>query len=125
MKIPVKKTTCAVMAGAILASMTGCSQIEDIIGKSGKEDTTKEVMDTFGFPQDIVDILSAYWIYVGNPTSTLPFTINAVLMADYFRGSFIPRHRSHEMSMRLQQKVEENGAQIEFRQEVEKIAKID
>ena len=46
MKIPVKKTTCAVMAGAILASMTGCSQIEDIIGKSGKGDTTKEVMET-------------------------------------------------------------------------------
>ena len=29
--------------------------------------------------------------------------------------------RSHEMSMRMQQKVEENGAQFELRQEVEKI----
>ncbi len=84
--------------------------------------TTKEVMDTFGFPQDIVDILSAYWIYVGNPTSTLPFTIYAVLMADYFRGgSFVPAKYSHEMSMRLQAKAEENGAQVEFCQEVEKI----
>ena len=40
---------------------------------------------------------------------------------DILGGSFIPRHRSHEMSMRMQKKVEENGAQIEFRQEVEKI----
>ena len=42
-------------------------------------------------------------------------------MADYFSGSYVPRHRSHEMSMRMQQKVEENGAQFELRQEVEKI----
>ncbi len=46
MKIPVKKTTCAVMAGAILVSMTGCSQIEDMIGKTDKDDPSKEVMET-------------------------------------------------------------------------------
>ena len=83
--------------------------------------TAKEVMDTFGFPEEIVDILSAYWIYVGNPTSSLPFTIFAVLLADYFHGSYIPKKFSHEMSMKLQRKAEENGAQIEFCQEVDKI----
>ena len=46
MKIPVKKTTCAVMAGAILVSMTGCSQIEAMIGKTDKDDPSKEVMET-------------------------------------------------------------------------------
>ena len=84
--------------------------------------TAKEVMDTFAFPQDIVDILTPYWIYVGNPMSTLPFTIYAFLMADYFRGgSYVPKKFSHEMSMKLERKAEENGAQIEFCQEVEKI----
>ena len=84
--------------------------------------TATEVIDTFGFPQDIVDILTPYWIYVGNPMSTLPFTIYAFLMADYFRGgSYVPKKYSHEMSMKLQAKAEENGAQIEFCQEVEKI----
>lgn len=34
---------------------------------------------------------------------------------------YVCRYFSHEMSMRMQQKVEENGAQYEFRQEVEKI----
>ncbi|HAE45600.1 MAG TPA: hypothetical protein DCG37_08425, partial [Lachnospiraceae bacterium] len=48
--------------------------------------SAKQVMDTFHFPQDIVDILTPYWIYVGNPMSSLPFTIYAFLMADYFRG---------------------------------------
>ncbi len=84
--------------------------------------SAKQVMDTFKFPEDIVDILTPYWIYVGNPMSSLPFTIYAFLMADYFRGgSYVCRNFSHEMSMKLQAKVEENGAQIEFRQEVEKI----
>ena len=84
--------------------------------------TATEVIDTFGLPQDIVDILTPYWIYVGNPMSTLPFTIYAFLMADYFRGgSYVPKKYSHEMSMKLQAKAEENGAQVEFCQEVEKI----
>jgi prolycopene isomerase len=80
-----------------------------------------EVIESFGLPKKVVELLTPYWIYVGNRMDDLPFTIYAYLMADYFRGSFIPRHRSHEMSMRMQKKVEENGAQIEFRQEVEKI----
>ena len=84
--------------------------------------TASEVMATFDFPQDVVDILTPYWIYVGNPMSSLPFTIYAFLMADYFRGgSYVCRKFSHEMSMKLERKAEENGAQIEFRQEVEKI----
>ncbi|MCR5032074.1 MAG: NAD(P)/FAD-dependent oxidoreductase [Lachnospiraceae bacterium] len=84
--------------------------------------TATEVMDTFHFPQDIVDILSPYWIYVGNPLKTLPFTIYAFLMADYFRGgSYVCRNFSHEMSLKLQQKAEENGAQVEMCQEVDKI----
>ncbi len=53
--------------------------------------------------------------------NTLPFTIYAFLMADYFCGSYVAHGLSHEMSMKLEKKAEENGAQIEFRQEVEKI----
>ena len=83
--------------------------------------SASEVIKTFDLPQKVIDMLVPYWIYVGAPMDDLPFTIYAYCMADDFRGSFSPRHRSHVMSMRLQQKVEENGAQIEFRQEVEKI----
>ena len=84
--------------------------------------TANEVMATFGFPKQIEEILTPYWIYVGNPMSTLPFTIYAFLMADYFRGgSFVCRNLSHEMSMKKLRKVEENGAQFEFCQEVDKI----
>ena len=80
-----------------------------------------EVIDTFGLTKKAVEMLTPYWIYVGNRMDDLPFTIYAFLMADYFTGSYVCRGFSHEMSMKLQRKVEENGAQYEFRQEVEKI----
>ena len=66
-------------------------------------------------------MLTPYWIYVGNRMDDLPFTIYAFLMADYFTGSYVCRGFSHEMSMKLQAKCEEQGAQYEFNQEVEKI----
>lgn len=80
-----------------------------------------EVIDTFKLPRKAVEILTPYWIYVGNPMDTLPFTIYAVLMADYFTGSYVCRGFSHEMSMKMEKKVEDNGAQFEFKQEVERI----
>ena len=83
--------------------------------------TATEVIDTFHLPKKAVEILSAYWIYVGSPMDVLPFTIYAFLMADYFTGSYVCRGFSHEMSLKMQTKVEENGAQYEFKQEVVKI----
>ncbi len=83
--------------------------------------SASEVLKTFNLPEKAVEILTSYWIYVGEPMDSLPFTIYAFLMADYFTGSYVCRGYSHEMSMKLERKVEENGAQFEFRQEVEKI----
>ena len=71
-----------------------------------------EVIETFHLPKKAVELLTPYWIYVGSPMDKLPFTIYAFLMADYFTGSHVCRYFSHEMSMRMQQKVEENGAHI-------------
>lgn len=80
-----------------------------------------EVMDALGIPERVRKILSPYWIYVGHPIDDLPFTIYSFLMADYFTGSYVCEKFSHEMSMRMEKKVEENGAQFEFHQEVDKI----
>lgn len=80
-----------------------------------------EVINTFNLPKKAVEMLTPYWIYVGNRMDDLPFTIYAFLMADYFTGSYVCDKYSHEMSMKLEKKVEENGAQFEFKQEVDKI----
>ncbi len=84
--------------------------------------STKEVIDSFGLPQKAVDLLAPYWIYVGSGFSDLPFTIFAVLMADYVGyGSYIPHKFSHEMSLKMAERAEAMGVQIEYRQNVEKI----
>lgn len=84
--------------------------------------STQEVLDTFGLPQKALDLLAPYWIYVGSGFKDLPFTIYAVLMADYVGyGSMIPHKFSHEMSLKMAERAEEMGVQIEYRQHVEKI----
>lgn len=76
----------------------------------------------FHLPAPVKKILSAYWIYVGQPMSTLPFTIYAFLMADYMMGgSYVARGFSHEMAMAMQNRCEELGVQFEYCQNVEKI----
>ncbi|MBQ6117105.1 MAG: NAD(P)/FAD-dependent oxidoreductase [Oscillospiraceae bacterium] len=84
--------------------------------------STKEVLDTFDLPQKALDLLAPYWIYVGSGFNDLPFTIYAVLMGEYIgNGSYIPRKFSHEMSLKMAEKAEEMGVQIEYRQHVDKI----
>ena len=83
--------------------------------------TATEVIDTFHLPKKAVEMLTPYWIYVGNRMDDLPFTIYAFLMADYFTGSYVCRGFSHEMSLKMQMKFMENGGQYEYNQEVEKI----
>ncbi|MBQ7600195.1 MAG: NAD(P)/FAD-dependent oxidoreductase [Clostridia bacterium] len=84
--------------------------------------SAQEVIDSFGLPQKAVDLMAPYWIYVGSSLKELPFTIYAVLMADYIGyGSYIPRNFSHEMSLKMAERAEEMGVQIEYRQHVEKI----
>ena len=84
--------------------------------------STKEVIDTFKLPQKAVDLLSPYWIYVGSGFSDLPFTIFSVLMADYVGyGSMIPKKLSHEMSLKMAERAEQMGVQIEYCQHVDKI----
>ena len=84
--------------------------------------STQEVLDTFDLPQKALDLLAPYWIYVGTGFRELPFTIYSVLMADYVGyGSYIPHKFSHEMSLKMAERAEAMGVQIEYRQHVDKI----
>ena len=107
------------VAGVSMSKLEMLKKHPDLVKTLGYSAT--EVIKTFDLPQKAVDILTAYWIYVGNPMDTLPFTIYAFLMADYFTGSYVCRGFSHEMSLKMQKKVMDNGAQYEYCQEVEKI----
>ena len=84
--------------------------------------STEEVLKSFDLPSEVIDILKAYWIYVGSPFSELPFTIYAFLMADYFiGGSYVCKEFSHELSLTMQEACEEMNVQYEYGQDVDKI----
>ena len=84
--------------------------------------STYDVLKSFQLPKRAEEILSAYWMYVGNKIDDLPFTIYAFLIADYFGyGASIPKNTSHEMSLKMANEVENRGVQIEYNQEVKNI----
>ncbi|MGI5989861.1 MAG: phytoene desaturase family protein [Lachnospiraceae bacterium] len=95
---------------------------EELVKTAGY--TTKEVMNTM-FPKmssKVKRILSAYWIYVGQPIASLPFTIYAFLMGDYMTGgSYVARGYSHEIAVAMAERCLQMGVQIEYGQNVEKI----
>ncbi|RRF96751.1 MAG: NAD(P)/FAD-dependent oxidoreductase [Lachnospiraceae bacterium] len=95
---------------------------EELVKTAGY--TAKEVMDKM-FPKLLLNvkrILSAYWIYVGQPIDSLPFTIYAFLMGDYMMGgSYVARGFSHEMAVAMAERCEAMGVQYEYGQNVEKI----
>ena len=82
----------------------------------------KEVLDTFKLPERAKEILSSYWMYLGSPVSEIPFIVYAYMIADYVGyGVFIPRHTSHEMSLKMAEAVLNKGGMIEYAQRVDKI----
>ncbi|MEE8885145.1 MAG: NAD(P)/FAD-dependent oxidoreductase [Eubacteriales bacterium] len=85
--------------------------------------TAEEVIQKYvNLPDYVVKILSAYWVYVGQPISSLPFTIYAFLMADYMvGGSYVAHGFSHEMGVAMMERCVEMGVQYEHCQNVEKI----
>lgn len=84
--------------------------------------SAKEVMDSYGLPKKVQNILSAYWIYVGNVVDDLPFSIFAFLLADYLGyGSVVPKKFSHEMSLKMAEKCVSQGVQMEYGQRVSQI----
>ncbi|MGN1024369.1 MAG: phytoene desaturase family protein [Lachnospiraceae bacterium] len=110
----------AVSSGEKLSNLQLLRRYPDFVRTMGY--STKEVMDKWNFTQPVKDILSAYWIYMGNSFSDLPFLNYCLISMDYYTGgSYVCRGFSHEMSMKMERKAEDNGAQIEFCQEVEKI----
>lgn len=81
-----------------------------------------EVAQGMGLPQKAIDIIGAYWVYLGSPLNDLPFSIYAYILTSYLGyGAYIPKHTSYEMSMKLLNAALELGIQVEFNQKVRKI----
>ena len=85
--------------------------------------TVEEVTEKcFHFPEEILNILYAYWGYLGVPTTDLNFTIWAAMLAMYHdKKAYVPLKRSHDISLSLAERFDDLGGRLEYNTSVEKI----
>lgn len=81
-----------------------------------------EVQKALEIPQKAIDIMSAYWAYLGLPLSRINFTIFAMMLNSYLsRGAYIPKMRSNEYTTALDSRIRDYGGTIQYNTRVEKI----
>lgn len=84
--------------------------------------TQQQVLDALKMPQKAQRILNAYWTYLAVDMEHINFTIFGVMIyALLEKSAYIPKLRSHEISMALEQKIREFGGTVECNCEVENI----
>lgn len=82
----------------------------------------KQVQKALNIPQPAINILDAYWCFLGVETSRLSFTIYAAMFIKYLLiGAYIPKNRSHEISSAFEKKIYELGGNIMYNTKVDKI----
>lgn len=84
--------------------------------------TTDEAFEALGYPKIIIDNLKTYWCYLGADGENLNFMHYASMIYNYFRlGACIPKYRSHELSLAMEERIHELNGDIYFNTEVTKI----
>ena len=80
-----------------------------------------EVMIACGVPEKAQHILSTYWGYLGVPTDDMNALHYLSLLAAFIKTPpSMPYHRSHEISLALEQSIERFGGEVRFNSEVSK-----
>lgn len=84
--------------------------------------SVNEVLRALKMPKKAMDILNAYWCYLGAHCEDLSFTHYASMVIRYItRGAMMPKMRSHEISLALCERIRELGGEIWFNTEAVKI----
>jgi len=88
------------------------SNYMNLVGTAGY--SVLDVLKSFDIPEKAMEILSTYWMYLGNVIGDLPFSVYAIVIADYFGyGSYFPKNTSYEISLKMAEAVKAKGVQIE------------
>jgi len=84
--------------------------------------TQQQVLDSLRMPAKAQRILNAYWTYLAVDMEHVNFTIFGVMIYALLElRAFVPRNRSHEISVALARRIRELGGQIEYNARVEQI----
>ena len=84
--------------------------------------TMTEALDALGMPKKAQDIFNTYWCYLGVPASKLDFLYYITMLHSYVEyGTGVPKLRSHEMSLALDEVIRRHGGDIWYNSEATKI----
>ena len=84
--------------------------------------TMSEALDALGMPKKAQDIFNTYWCYMGSPASKFDFLYYMAVLHSYVQnGTGIPKLRSHEMSLALDEVIRRHGGNIWYNSEVTKV----
>lgn len=84
--------------------------------------SVNEVLDALKMPQKAKDILNAYWCYLGVDCDRMSFLHYGSMVIRYItRDAWMPKMRSHEISLALDTRIRELGGDIWYQSEAEKI----
>ena len=74
---------------------------------------TLKVLKAMKLPQRAIDIMSVYWAYLGVDLEHLSFIHYAAMVHKYVtRGAYIPKHTSHEISVKMAERFREQFRRI-------------
>lgn len=80
------------------------------------------VLNAIYMPKKAQEILTTYWVYLGSPSKKFSFVHFAVMVLNYIDlKAYIPKNRSHDISITLANKFLELGGEIRYSTEVTKI----
>ena len=114
-------------AQAYTASVNGKADSKVMVSRYGNfvrcgSYSVNEVLRTLKMPQKAIDILSAYWCYLGAHLEDMSFIHYASMVYRYIlRGVSMPKMRSHEISLALVSRILELGGEVLYNTEAVKI----
>ena len=81
-----------------------------------------KVLHALHMPDKAKRILCAYWCYVGISCDEMNFALYAAMLYKYLkRGAWIPKQRSHELSVAMDKRIRELGGEIWYNTRAERI----
>lgn len=82
----------------------------------------RKVLKAVHLPSRAIDIMSTYWAYLGVDMDNMAFVHYAAMVSKYVtRGAYIPKHTSHEISVKLIERLKELGGEVWFNCRANKI----
>lgn len=88
--------------------------------------SVNEVLRAIKMPKRAMDILNAYWCYLGAHCEDLSFIHYASMVYRYItKGASMPKMRSHEISLAMVERIRELGGDVWFNTEAVKILTSD